>query len=112
MKVKRGSIVKEAKSGEIQKLKNKIRRLESDKRKLIAENKDLRERLEENLEFTKRETEDFSVEDLIKAAKTKKDLPNLKKEQECPKCGDRIAIIKTTFGRLLTCKCGYRKKEV
>lgn len=104
--------MKQAKDAEVARLNKKIRRLESDKRKLIAENKDLKERLEENLDFTQRETEDFTVEELIQAANKKKKLPEIKKEHECPKCGDKLAIIKTTFGRIITCKCGYRKKEV
>lgn len=114
MKVRKGGIVrKEAKDGEISKLKDKIRRLESDKRKLISEVKTLEAALLENLKFMKGSTKDVSVEDLIKGAKKKQTLKEVKDGLDCPDCGNKLSvlIIGNDGGKSLTCKCGYRRKE-
>ena len=74
MKSKKGSIVKEAKSGEVQKLKDRIKKLERDKRMLISKLNTTEAALADNVKFLKGSTKDVSVEDLIEAAKTNKTL--------------------------------------
>jgi len=112
MKSKKGSIVKEAKSGEIQKLKNRIKRLEKDKRILISKLNTAEAALAGNNSFLKGSTEDFSVEDLIDAAKENKTLKEIKDDKICPKCGaEDLKVMKTLFGVLESCMCGHRKKR-
>jgi archaellum component FlaC len=113
MKVKKGAIVKEAKSAEVQKLKNRIKRLEKDKRELISKLNTLEAAFEKNIKFLKGSTEDVTVEDLIEAAKVNKSLKEVKADNQCPKCGsDELKTIKTLFGELDSCSCGYTNKRV
>lgn len=110
MKSKRGSVVKEEKSGEISKLKKRIRKLEKDKRELVSKLNTLEDVLERNMKFLKGSTEDVSVEDLIEAAKNSKTLKEVKDGKNCPECGGKMAVIETRFGGIETCSCGYRRK--
>jgi hypothetical protein len=71
---------KEEKDGEVKRLKNVIRRLESDKRKLLSEKNSLEEVLKRNFNFLKGMTEDIPLEDLVKAASSNKNLKQMHKE--------------------------------
>jgi len=112
MKVKKGSIVKEAKSGEVQKLKNRIKNLEK-KNKILVQKLNTAERaLEHSAKFLKGSTEEFSVEELIEAANDSKTLKEVK-DSKCPKCGkNTLKTMETLFGKLSTCECGYMEKEM
>jgi len=113
MKSKKGSIVKEAKSGEVQKLRNKIKRLEKDKRILISKLNTAEAALVGNANFLKGSTEDLSVEDLIEAAKENKTLKEVRDGKICPSCGSEdLKVMKTLFGVLESCHCGYKKKRI
>lgn len=68
----------DAKDGEISRLRKIIRRLTSDKQKLLSELATIESAFERNLKFLKGVTKDLTVEELIDAAK--KDL-NLKQAQ-------------------------------
>lgn len=72
---------KEEKDGESKRLKNIIRRLESDKRKLLSELKTLEEAFEKNIEFLKGKVDEFSLDELLKAANDKKNIKQIKAEQ-------------------------------
>lgn len=111
-KVKKGSVVRQAKDGEIQKLKNRIKKLEKEKSILVTKLNTAEAALANNIKFLKGSTEDLSVEDLIEAAKTSKNLREIR-EDECPKCkGSELKITKTLFGTLCFCECGYTEKRI
>lgn len=112
MKVKKGSIVKEAKSGEVQKLKNRIKNLEK-KNKILVQKLNTAERaLEHSAKFLKGSTEEFSVEELIEAANDSKTLKEVK-DTKCPKCGgSELKVMETLFGELANCPCGYNEKRL
>ncbi len=113
MRSKKGSIVKESKTGEVQKLKNRIKRLERDKKILVSKLNSAEAALGCNVKFLKGSTEDLSVEELIEAAKDNKSLKNIRDDKTCPNCGkDDLKVMKTLFGILETCKCGYRNKRI
>ncbi len=60
MKAKKGTIVKEAKSGEVQRLKARIKRLEKQNRMLVQKLNTAEKVLEENNKYLKGHTEDIS----------------------------------------------------
>lgn len=99
----------------IRELKGKIRRLESDKRKLLSEVETLETALEENLRFLKYQTKDLSLEDLIEAAKSKKSLREAKNsriKEVCKKClSDDLFVSKVeSVGVIKLCKdCKHRE---
>ena len=73
---------KEEKDGEIKRLKNTIRRLESDKRKLLSEVKTLEEAFGKNIQFLKGKTDGLTLNELIKAAKNEQSLEQVENEKE------------------------------
>jgi len=112
MKQKKGSIVKEAKSGEVQKLKNHIKRLEKKNRILVQKLNTAETALEHSANFLKGSTEEFTVEELIDAANNGKTVKQMK-DEKCPKCGENeLKTMVTLFGKLATCLCGYNEKRV
>lgn len=69
---------RESRDGEIGKLKDAIRRLKSDKQKLLAELNSISQAFNKNVVFLKEMTEDYSVEDLVAASNKEmklKDIP-------------------------------------
>jgi hypothetical protein len=68
-----------------QKLKDKIRRLESDKRKLISELKTLQEAFDKSREFINKKVADISVEDLTRLSD--KSLKQIEDILTCKNCG-------------------------
>jgi len=112
MKHKKGTIVKEAKSGEIQKLKNRVKNLERKNKILIQKLNTAEIALEHSAKFLKGSTEEFTVEELIDAANNSKTAKNMK-DEKCPKCGENeLKTIATLFGKLATCLCGYNEKRM
>lgn len=99
----------------ISSLKGKIRRLESDKRKLKSEVETLTAALEENLKFLKGQTKDLSLEDLIEAAKSKKSLREARQSkvsEACKKCLSTDLFISKveSVGVIILCKdCKFRE---
>ena len=92
---------KEPKDGEIQRLKNIIRRLESDKRKLLSERRTMEAAFDNTVTFLRGKTKDLSVEELIQAAskgytlveteaKKEQSMADLVKKWGCHKCSDGI----------------------
>jgi predicted nuclease with TOPRIM domain len=74
-------------SGEVRKLKDKIRRLESDKRRLISELQTLKAAFEKTKLFIDNKLDGVSVEDVIKSVKANKKLAEIKKEElTCKYC--------------------------
>lgn len=119
MKQKKGSRVKEEKDGSIAKLKQRIRRLEKDKRELISKLNTLEQVLKRNFEVLKGSTEDLSVEELIEGAKKNKTIKQIKDDVEpvvqsdnCPKCNsEEYKIMEIRGGQIGVCgNCTYRTK--
>ena len=73
---------KEEKDGEVKRLKNVIRRLESDKKKLLSEVRTLEEAFGKNIQFLKSKTDGLSVTELIKAAKKEQTLEEIENEKQ------------------------------
>tara|TARA_R110000851_G_C13074764_1_gene565193 strand:- start:1950 stop:2291 length:342 start_codon:yes stop_codon:yes gene_type:complete len=110
---KKGMIVKQEKSGEVQKLKNRIKRLEKENRDLISKLNTVERAFDSSIKFLKGTTEDVSLEDLIDAAKENKSYKEIKNEKQCPKCGSsELKVMKTLFGELESCSCGYTNKRI
>jgi predicted nuclease with TOPRIM domain len=74
-------------TGEVRKLKDKIRRLESDKRRLISELQTLKVAFEKTKLFIDNKLDGVSVEEVIKSVKANKKLAEIKKEElTCKYC--------------------------
>ena len=112
MKAKKGDKVKEPKSGEISKLKKRIRLLEKQKRELISKLNTAERVLEKNMKFLKGSTEDISVEELIEAAKEDKTLKEVKEDRVCPSCSsENYKIMSIRGGKIGICSdCSFRGK--
>lgn len=72
-------------SGEVRQLKDKIKRLASDKKKLLAELKTLQEAFDKSRAFINKKVEDISVEDLTKMSD--KTLKQIEEAVTCKSCG-------------------------
>lgn len=113
MKVKKGTIVKEAKDGQVQKLKNRIKNLEKKNKILVQKLNTAEKALEESAQYLRDHTEDISVEELIKAAKDKKTLKEVEDGRACPNCGSKAyKSMPTLFGELKICQLCKHKETV
>lgn len=112
MKQKQGARVKQEKSGEIQKLKNQVKRLQKDKKELISKLRTLEAVLEKNVKVLKGSVEDISVEELIAGAKEEKTIKEIKSEKVCPNCGSsNYKVMEIRGGKIGTCPdCTHRGK--
>jgi predicted nuclease with TOPRIM domain len=106
---------REEKDGEVQKLKRRIKRLETDKSKLQSQVNTLKGALRSSETFLKGSTGDHSLEDLIEAAKLQKPLKQLEEKPDimCPRCEKyEVTVSKMSVGDLILCKnkaCGASK---
>lgn len=110
MKLKKGAKMKEAKNGEVSKLKKRIRNLEKKNRDLISQLNTTERALEKNLKFLKGSTDDVTLEDLLEAAKFEDSLVEVKELYHCPECksSEGFTRISTKVGIIESCLCGYR----
>ena len=98
------------------KLRATIRRLESDKKKLLSELKQYKEVFRKNEDFLRNSTGDFSLEEILN--RVDKDLPLHNKDKKkpksnvkCPDCGIPINPMEFAKFFIHACsKCGYRTK--
>ena len=109
-------IKKEYKDGELNKFKRRIKRLESENKRLKSELNAYEQAFKKTTKFLKDHTDDISLEELIKAAKEDKSLRDVEEEnaakKACPKCLSELKIIKYPIGTLISCtKCDYRSME-
>lgn len=109
-------IVKEAKDGNVQKLKNRIRRLEKENKKLKSDLGSYEQAFKKTTKFLKDNTDEISLEELIKAAKENKSLKEITPEEvrQCPKCASDLKKLKYPVGTVIVCennKCDYRSME-
>ena len=102
----------------VEELKGTIRKLRSDKRKLISEVEGLKKALEENVQFLKGETDSLSLQELIKAAKSNKSLKDIKSTEStevlevCNKCMSQDVFISkiSAVGTIKLCRsCRHRE---
>lgn len=108
--------VKEAKSGEIQKLKRRIKKLETENKRLKSELGSYEQAFKKTTKFLEDHTDDISLEDLVQAAKQDKSLRKVEKEHVeslCPKCFNKLKELpKSRVGKIIVCtQCEYRKVE-
>ena len=99
--------VKEAKSGELNKLKAQIRRLKKENSHLKSELKTLERAFDEMRNFLKDTSKDLSLEALLKGADEGKSLKEIKteNEHECKKCSSvDVYIGDIPNGKILICR--------
>lgn len=105
--------VKEAKSGEAQKLKRRIKRLEEENKRLKGTIKTLEAYKNVTDNYIDGKLDGIPVEDVIKAVSKEKKLKDIKKKEvDCPKCGNILHYIKGPMGKIEVCKnefCDHRK---
>ena len=94
---------KEAKDGEIARLKRKIQRLESDKKRLVSEVKDLRKNLAISHSQVTKKVKEQTLEEVL--------IENRKHIEQCDECGSsNISVVKYPSGKVTICKdCSHRK---
>lgn len=103
--------MKEAKDGQVAKLKNQINRKNKEIRNLKSQIRDYEKVLQKNFKFLNESTEDFSLEDLLDAASENTSIKDMDAKRACPKCMSvNYVVIKTPFGEARTCgNCDYRE---
>lgn len=97
-------------SGEIRELKDKIKRLASDKKRLISELNTLKDAIEKSHKFINKKIEETTVEDAIKTAD--KSLNDLEKTLQCKKCESETKLLNIPNGKIRIClnnKCKNRE---
>jgi DNA repair exonuclease SbcCD ATPase subunit len=106
---------KEYKDGELNRLKKRIKKLEKENDRLKSELNSYEQAFKKTTKFLRDNTEEISLENLIKAAKSEKSLKEVKEEStsnKCPVCSADIKIMETLVGKIITCtKCSYRNLE-
>lgn len=105
-------ILKEAKDGNEQKLKKRIKKLEKENKGLKSELNAYEQAFKKTTKFLRDNTDDISVEDLIQAAKSDTSLKKTKEnKKECPKCFSKnVAIIESLAGTVISCPdCEHRE---
>ena len=107
--------MKEAKDSQTQRLRNRVRRLEKENRKLKSEVNSLEQAFKNTTKFLRDHTEHISIHDLIEAAKNGSSLGNVQEGQEvkevCPKCfSDKLVVVPAPFGKVKSCgDCKHRE---
>ena len=109
--------MKEQKDGQLQRLRNRVRRLEKENRKLKSELNSLEQAFKNTTSFLRDHTQHININDLIEAAKHGKSLKTVQDDQEvhlvCPKCfSENFAVVPTPFGQVSTCgECKHRETK-
>ena len=116
MKPKR-VVVKEAKDGTVQKLRNRIKKLENENKRLKSELAAYDQAFRKTTRFLRDHTDEISLYELIKAAKEDKSLKQVENKTEtvCPKClSPGLKNIPSPAGKVVVCSnimCNYRRVE-
>lgn len=101
-------------SGEVRKLKDTIKRLVSDKKKLLAELKTLRDAFDQTAVFINKKTDKLSVEEMVQGINEGKSLRQIEDVGNCEACGSaNTKLLKVLSIRMRVCqepKCKTRKK--
>jgi predicted nuclease with TOPRIM domain len=99
-------------SGEVRELKDKIKRLASDKRKLIAELQTLKAAFQKTSAFIEEKFEGITVEEVLDIAKDKKSKKESAVEMECVKChSTKLTHIKQENRHIVICN-NCKNREV
>lgn len=109
-------IRKEYKDGELNKLKRRVKRLESENKRLKSELNAYDQAFKKTTKFLKDNTDEISLEELVKAAKENKSLKEITPDEtkQCPKCGSDIKKLQYPVGTVIVCEnnnCDYRSME-
>jgi exonuclease VII small subunit len=101
----------EEKSGQLDKLKNRVRRLERENARLKSELNSYEQAFKNTKNFLREHTDEFSLEKLIEGAKGNKSLRELQKDvTPCPKCVGTLTVSSLPFGTLHLCTtCGHKE---
>lgn len=109
---------KEAKDGETQRLKRRIRRLEKENNKLKSELRSYDQAFKKMTKHIEHFTDDYSVEELIESARASKKPKKVEVKETCHSCmSTNVFVGSLPFGRLISCQdCGkvktyYAKKD-
>jgi predicted nuclease with TOPRIM domain len=103
---------KEAKDGEVKKLRARVKKLEKENNRLKSELRAFEQAFHKTTRFLRDNTDDINLEDLVDAAKDGKSLKEVKNVKDvCPMCfSENYSNIKARFGKLRTCgNCGHRE---
>ena len=103
---------KEEKDGSVQRLKNRIRRLEKENERLKHEIKTLEAYRNITNKYIDEELDGIPVEKIIKSLEKHHNLEQIKDEIKpvCPKCLNKdMMILGRPDGVLHKCSCGYSK---
>lgn len=101
-------------SGEVRKLKDTIRRLVSDNKKLIAENENLKAAFQKTTNFIQSKFDKIPVQEVLDLIKDKKRKKELTKDPECVKCHSTDLNILVVPGKEIhICRhCNHREVNV
>lgn len=101
---------KEAKSGEIQKLKSRIKRLEKENHRLKSEVHTLEQYKVLTSKYMDGELDGIPVEKVLEGINKSKKFNQIKKDNEgCPVCGGLLRKISYRAGSVIVCSsCDYR----
>lgn len=102
--------------GEIQKLKRRVKKLETENKRLKSELKSFEQAFQRTSNFLRDHTKEITIEGLIDAAKkghSLKETQNEEVKKACRKClAPELTVIKNNFGSIFVCqKCGEREVE-
>jgi DNA repair exonuclease SbcCD ATPase subunit len=115
---KHRSVPREAgESGEVKQLKDKIKRLSSDKRRLISEVTTLTAALDKTREYIDDKLKGVSVEKVIKSVKEERKLKEINKENEelsekCRVCNRPLQTLSSTMVRSIFFCTTCRKRDI
>ena len=107
---------KEAKDGQTEKYKQRIKRLEKEVRELKSKNKTLEAAFEKTVKVLKGSVEDITVQELIDGANNGQSIKEVKEEskhegENCPECSEELKIMPIRGGEIAVCgNCTYRRK--
>ena len=103
---------KEEKDSQIQRLRNRVRRLEKENERLKQEIKTLEAYRNITNKYIDNELDGMPVEKIIRSVEKHHNLSKVKDEIKpaCPKCLNKdITILGRPDGKMHLCKCGYKK---
>ena len=92
-------------------LRRRIKELEAEVKRLKGELKTLNIAFSKTAGYVKGNLDNFSVEKVIKAARSEKPMVEIQKENACPSCGEQVKESRLPFGRMRICTaaCGFKE---
>lgn len=101
-------------SGEVRKLKDAIRRIESDKKKLISELETLKAAFQRTTHFLESKFDKIPVEEVLSLIKEKRRKKDLTPDPECVKChSTNLTYFEAPGKKIKYClNCKHREADV